>query len=72
MRNLIIVQEKHRLILHDAIITSIPRPYTDKIHEVLLVEVFNGYSKKTRSVIHSQFTIKRFQVNLENILGPKN
>lgn len=38
------------------IITSIPRPYTDKTHEVPWVEVFKGYSKKPRSVTHSQFT----------------
>jgi transposase len=36
-------------------ITSIPRPYTDKKHEIPWVEVFKVYNKKPRSVTHSQF-----------------
>jgi transposase len=37
------------------LLTSIPRPYTDKVHEVPWNEVFRGYLKKPRSVTHSQF-----------------
>lgn len=36
-------------------LTSIPRPYTGKVHEIPWVEVFKGYQRKPRSVSHSQF-----------------
>jgi transposase len=38
------------------LITSVPRPYTDKVHEVPWTEVFKGYIRKPRSVTHSQFS----------------
>lgn len=37
------------------LLTSVPRSYTDKVQEVPWIEVFKGYSRKPRSVRHSQF-----------------
>ena len=37
------------------LLVSVPRPYTKKVQEVPWIEVFKGYSKKPRSVTHSQF-----------------
>jgi len=37
------------------LLTSVPRAYTDKVQEVPWLEVFKGYTRKPRSVTHSQF-----------------
>jgi len=38
------------------IVSTVPRAYTGKVKEVPWLEVFKGYRKKPRSVIHSQFS----------------
>lgn len=38
------------------LLISVPRPYTNKTHEIPWQEVFKGYLRKPRSVTHSQFT----------------
>lgn len=37
-------------------LTIMPRPYTNKVHQLPWAEIFKGYLRKPRSVTHSQFT----------------
>lgn len=54
------------------VLTTVPRPYTGKVHDIPWVDVFKGFQRKPRSVRHSQFTRmlpKTMQeyVNIESI-----
>lgn len=37
-------------------LTTMPRPYTNKVHQLPWPEIFKGYLRKPRSTAHSQFT----------------
>ena len=52
-------------------ISTVPRAYTGKIKEVPWLEVFKGYRKKPRSVIHSQFT-RMLPLNIKEYITIEN
>lgn len=53
------------------VLSSIPRPYTGKMHEIPWSEVFKGFLRKPRSVRHSQFT-RLLPPALREYLGTEN